>query len=403
LDKTKKQKRIPTKTLIIVFLLFLVIGLSILNYHFYKIAYISQPISEVLLDHTQTSTDESKINSIKKQPISIDNLIISGWIPDWDIPRGLEALKLNSNSLKKEISIVLFNANNDGTLKHLTTDSTALNYSIQNNITVIPTITIANSLLLHNILKDPLIINKHINEIIKEVSSNNYDGIDLDYEYINYEDKESFYQLLSGLSTKLHAINKIFIYTSVSKWSDNITYWGLIQTRKVLDYKRISNLVDELRIMAYEYYGKGSNKAGPLSPINWNERIIKYTISVGVPREKIMLAIPLYAYDWPEIVLAENTIDFINIDPLTVNTDGTDNPDTLSYRAVQTITKKYNMQITFNNSWGQSIGIYTFEGKKRTIVFGDQHYIDLRKQLAADYGIKGIMYWKIGDNGTLKL
>lgn len=40
---------------------------------------------------------------------------------------------------------------------------------------------------------------------------------------------------------------------------------------------------------------------------------------------------------------------------------------------------------------------YNASGIGRTIVYPNERSINDRKQLAADYGIKGVVYWRLGD------
>ncbi|MBE0573830.1 hypothetical protein IH575_02930, partial [Candidatus Dojkabacteria bacterium] len=54
-------------------------------------------------------------------------------------------------------------------------------------------------------------------------------------------------------------------------------------------------------------------------------------------------------------------------------------------------------------NWGEMMGEYDYGGVTRVVVWPNNESIQLRKQLAADYGIKGIAYWRLGDEGSLQL
>jgi len=407
-----KSKKSNFKNKIIIFLLILILVLSGSTYYFYKVASGNpEQITRILQNIPVTSyIDSAKaehdlIQKIPKSPISVNSLQISGWIPDWDMTRGLASVR-DHQGLFSEVSPVFYNVKNDGSLQKIRNnfpDQQVMQYCRNNNIKVIPTITISNSVAFDNVLKDPNNIQRHVDSIVSEVTTNNYDGIDLDYESIEYNDKDAFYKFLENISQRLHAVNKSLTLTTISKWGDKINYWVYPQTRLVLDYKKISDLVDNLRIMVYDFYGKGSAKVGPHSPLDLEEAVIQYVIFVGVPRNKITVAIPTYAYDWPEMPLADDNIDLINIDPFTINPNGSGTPDALSYRAVESVTDKYNMTSSFNQAWGLAVGRYTFNGKNRIVIYENDQSIALRKQLAADYGIKGIAYWRIGDEADLKI
>ena len=58
------------------------------------------------------------------------------------------------------------------------------------------------------------------------------------------------------------------------------------------------------------------------------------------------------------------------------------------------------MQSEFRSDWGEAIGRYDYKGQQRVVVYANDQSIELRKQLAKDYGIKGVSYWRIGGEGN---
>ncbi len=69
----------------------------------------------------------------------------------------------------------------------------------------------------------------------------------------------------------------------------------------------LNNYIDFYVVMGYDYYWSGSDFAGPVSPLysvtgsyNYNfSKTISYYQSQSVPNEKIIIAVPYYAYQWP--------------------------------------------------------------------------------------------------------
>lgn len=343
------------------------------------------------------------LDKVQKQPKSIDELFVTGWIPDWDIPDGLKTLQANVGTFDG-VSPVWFYLEADGTLKETPfTNGPALTDQVEkDNLELIPSIALFDAETLSSVLRSPENTDRHINTILDYAVENDYDGIDLDYESTFLADKELFYSFIEKLSKKLKQNGKKLIFTALPKWGDFITYPTLPQTRRVQEYKRLADLVDEFRIMTYDFYGRSSEKAGPVAPLEWMEYTIKYAIHVGIPREKIILGVPTYSYDWGDRELAPTDVDIINwYGNLTANPL----EEGVAYfnSQVNLVRSRYTLIETFNDKWGDAIGTYDYKGQKRTIVFPTEKSFELRKQLAADYGLKGIAYWRLGDEDGLKL
>ncbi len=153
--------------------------------------------------------------------------------------------------------------------------------------------------------------------------------------------------------------------------------------------------------MTYDYYGSSSDIAGPVGPIDWIETVIKYAIKEGVPREKLFLGIATYSYDWTEREIAPDKIDFFN---WTGNLGDSEKERgvALFNGGINVIKAGYNLEISYNDNWEEAVGRYTYGSSPQIVVFPTQRSFDARKELAASYGLKGVAYWRIGDEGELK-
>ncbi len=405
-----EPKRNPKKILAIAFVILLLTTLvieSAFAFYAYKNPEILQLYQEKLVYYSNKSNadiENAKIMKIEKQPKKIEELFVTGWIPDWDMKDGFATVQQRPD-LFKGISPVWFYVNEDGSLKgtFYTNNADYIKYCKDNKIDLVPTISLFDADILHKVLNNPESYTKHISEIVKNVTEKNYDGIDLDYESTILEDKKFFFEFLKDLSKELKNLNKKLVFTVMPKWGDEIYYQTLPQTRRVQDYKRIGELADEFRIMTYDYTGRATKEIGPIAPLSWMELVIKYAIYSGVPREKIVLGVNTYAYDWSERPITSK-LEYVNYNPFDILTGGgLEEGDAYYFKAVRGVEKNYSMKYKFNNEWGEAVGEYTFENKKRIVVFPIDKSIELRKQLAADYGLKGISYWRVGDEADLKL
>ncbi len=362
-----------------------------------KLTFVQTPPNDL------SKTDLENIRAVEKLPKDIASLQITGWIPDWDFDDGFDTLIKNEQEFYG-VSPFWYELLPDGSLKKTAPAERQdfIDFAKANDIELIPTITTFDAAVMSGMLNSQENINRHVNEIMGLIRTYDFDGIDLDYESTYLKDKELFFKFLQQLSIEMVKEGKKLVFTALSKWGDkDVHYTGLPETRKVQDYKRISDLVDELRIMTYEYTGRNSDTFGPNAPVAWIEDVIRYAISEGVPREKLVMGIPTYSYDYTQREQMQ-TLDYYPV--LRQVTDKGLEPGLAYYNTtIDEIIAAYSPQITFNEAWGEAVLAYTFEGTQRVIVYPTSKSIEIRKQLAADYGIKGVAFWRLGDEGSLEL
>lgn len=146
--------------------------------------------------------------------------------------------------------------------------------------------------LLHNLISNKILRKKLISNIYTLLDRNDLKGINLDLETVKPDDRIYLNQFIRELSTKLHRSKMELLIAMPPKDADNIpSYYN------AYDYKTIGKYVDKMFIMAYNWHWSGS-PSGPIAPIQNVRNSLKYAVIV-VPRSKLLLGIPQYAYDWP--------------------------------------------------------------------------------------------------------
>ncbi len=137
-----------------------------------------------------------------------------------------------------------------------------------------------------------------VNTIVDLVNKNEFDGIDLDYEGFAFVDPITTWSktapfwvaFIKELSSALHANNKLLSVSTSYLYDPSEKQKGYF----VYAWADIASSIDRLRIMTYDY---SVAKPGPIGPITWAEKTLRYAISVMSP-EKVYLGLPGYGRDW---------------------------------------------------------------------------------------------------------
>lgn len=335
-------------------------------------------------EYAKNITPEAKIDAVT--PVE------SAWIPEWGIPDGIATLQRNPKKWST-ISPTWYYVNADGTLDYQYSSRNAELTSIirANGIQLIPTVICFDADILKDILNNHLDV--HVNEIVSAVVQNGYDGIDIDYEITYFADKDLLIKFVTDLASRLHEKNKVLSFTALPKIDDREIYSFLPQTHQAQDWQAIGAVVDEFRIMAYDYTGQSSKLAGPMSPLPWNEAIIKYAIE-KMPASKIVLSLPIYSHAWPKADM--NTAVGVNND-LSLNSETSENTYSWQYDDISAIKlNSVGYQESEDLWYGETHAILKYKNKDLEMYYLSPSQITKRIELAKAYGIKGLCYWRIG-------
>jgi len=164
---------------------------------------------------------------------------------------------------------------------------------------IIPTMTDGTAkLVLSEYLANAATRTTIVNTIVDLVVKNNFDGIDLDYEGFAFVDGNSTWSktaprwvaLVKELSVALHAKNKLLSVSTPYLYDPKEKQKGYF----VYAWADIASSIDRLRIMTYDY---SVTKPGPMGPLSWTEKTIKYAVSI-MSASKVYVGLPGYGRDW---------------------------------------------------------------------------------------------------------
>jgi spore germination protein YaaH len=278
-------------------------------------------------------------------------------------------------------------------------------------MTIIPTISDGtDEMVLANLLAKPVLRKQVIDAIVATVASQNYDGIDLDFEGFAFIDPNTTWKttapnwvlFVKELSTALHAEKKILSITTPYLFNPAEAQKGYF----VYAWAQIAPFIDRLRIMTYDY---STSRPGPIGPIAWTEKTVKYAISI-MPASKVYLGLPGYGKDWVtkvEGVCPSNLAKIITPSA---------KAGTFLMRDAASIAATYGAVPTYNETFAEvtfsykreytgttSSGLSTTCTASRTAWHQNAQSYSVRAQLVAKYQLGGAAQWVIGQEEPLAM
>jgi spore germination protein YaaH len=346
---------------------------------------------------------------------NIPRKIMTGWVPYYSMKTALPDV-LNNVDLIKEVMPFWYTLKYDAKSKtSQITDlyapanpsvpiSEPLNALRSANLQIIPTITDGTSKgVLAGLLKNSASRTQIVNVIMNLVRTNNYDGIDIDFEGFAFVDGNTTWKATAPLWTAfirelgaaLHAENKLLSVSTPYVLNPADKQKGYY----VYAWEAIASSIDKLRIMTYDY---SVAKVGPLGPITWAERTVQYAISI-MPASKVFVGVPGYGRDWVTAVSGVCPANVANSVKAGAKAATFVMRDALSLAATYGATPTYNEQygeVTFSYqkvyNGTTAGGLSTSCTASRTAWYQDARGWALRAALVTKYRIGGITAWTFG-------
>lgn len=226
--------------------------------------------------------------------------------------------------------------------------------------------------LVHAILGSEEAQKRLIAEISAKLKTGPYAGVDLDFERIPAADRERYPSFLQRLSDAV-APDGYKVRTAVAaKNSDNASGRWV----EGLDYAAIGKAVSAVLLMTYDY-GYASGPAQAVAPLPQVRETLRYAVT-RIPREKILLGIPNYGYNWPLPYEAGKT-----------RARSVTNEEAIDLARTAGVAIQYDEQA--QAPWFR----YTEDGTQREVWFEDARSLRAKLRLAVQFGLRGVGFWNL--------
>jgi spore germination protein YaaH len=229
-------------------------------------------------------------------------------------------------------------------------------------------------ILTHEALKDFETRQRIIVQLLHFSQMYQLQGINFDIENVKQEDGHLVTQLMREATPYLHEAGLV-VSMDITFYAGENNNWSSFYERS-----KLAGIVDYLIIMAYDEHAGSSPVAGSVSSLPWVEKNLQNLLR-EVPKEKLILGVPLYTRLWKEQ---------LNADGSTVVTS-----QSMSMSKVKDWLAEKGLQPVYDEASGQNYAEYFAEDENATykMWLEDELSLTKRANLAASYQLAGVASW----------
>lgn len=213
-----------------------------------------------------------------------------------------------------------------------------------------------------------------INQLLVYASIYHLDGINIDFENVYYEDRDTLTNFVDKLTKELKKQNLVVSIDMTVPSSSK--YWSMFYDRE-----KLSKIVDYCIVMTYDEHWAASPTSGSVASIGWVKRGIEKTLKY-VPNEKLIMGIPFYTREWEEVKDENGNIKVKS--------------RALSMIQVENIIEENNAEVVWLDNVGQYYTEYIKDNKKYRIWIENDESIQLKADLVHKYNLAGTASWRKG-------
>lgn len=207
----------------------------------------------------------------------------------------------------------------------------------------------------HQLLNSPEEQDKLIKKLHELIKQHGFDGINIDFENLNKNDRDLLTQFIKELYTVFQADG---LSVSIAVPAAN----------EAFDYKSLEKYVDQMIVMAYDEH---VDNPGTIASTSWFKEILS-----KLPKEKLIVALGNYGYDW----------EWESQEP----------GEPVSFDDVTRLAEKADLDIQWDDMSQTPYLKYMKNNKLHEVWFLDSATFYNQMKISQEAGAKGIALWRLG-------
>jgi spore germination protein len=294
-------------------------------------------------------------------------------IPLWNLPQGAVDVAAHTGSLD-EVSPEALRIGPFGSVLSVARDgdeATAMATLRATGLALVP--SISNRVDGHRspdvvttMLHDPARTARHVQLLCDVVASHDYQGVDLDYQGLRREDRAAFSRFVARLAEALHERGRRLSVTVYAKAEERLDE----RPTQAQDYGALGQAADEVRLVTWDYHA-ATTVPGPLAPIDWVRGVVAHAVG-RIAEGKVLLGVSASGYDWTRR-----------------GAERVGRPEALA------LADRYAAGRVEHDPLGEAPWFRYLDehGNAHEVWFEDARSVGVKRQVAAEYGARGIVLW----------
>jgi len=169
------------------------------------------------------------------------------------------------------------------------------------HVAVMPIVAAMVQIDLHKLFTTAAARSAFLGSLLGECKRHGYSGFQIDFENVNWTDRDLLSSLVAETATALHKETLELTIATVPNapgfpGKSKYSHWLYANWRGAYDLKALAQSADLICLMTYDQNTRWT-EPGPVAGYAWTVQNLEYALQF-IPKEKFSLGIPLYGYHW---------------------------------------------------------------------------------------------------------
>ena len=204
-----------------------------------------------------------------------------------------------------------------------------------------------------------------VSQLAAIIQREQYDGLNIDFELLKDQARSGLTAFMTRLHERTQAMGKVLTVDVIPAGSRRAA-------GRAYDFPALAKNSDDVVLMTYDAHDDTS-RPGPVAPLKWVKTRVNVALGLGVPRNKMILGLADYGYDWT----------------------GGHHATTLGLKDIDALVARKGITVK-RTADGSPHFTYSANGTTHTVWYEDGRSILPKINLARQTRVKGLALWMAG-------